>query len=186
LHGLWTGAGGVALRLTNHGVDARYTVTANGEFSFPDPLDEGTSYVATVESSPASHDCMISSSASGIADPMGATSIEVACAGPAVSVTLSVAGRWSFDPTLDVQPVFPVSVLSDDVSVTIGSPDGAVISAQVAHEPVSLGSPSPPLPLVFGVTMIEVDLVAQGALAKSYQLVISRAAGVALEPTATM
>jgi hypothetical protein len=157
-------------------------VTSNGEFSFPDTLDEGTPYVATVESSPASHDCTIRSGASGIADPMGETSIDVACSGPAVSVTLSVGGRWTFDPTLDVQPAFAVSVLAEDVSVTIGSPDGALTSAQVAHEPVSLGSPSPPVALVFGVTMIDVDLVAHGGLSKRYQIAISRAAGVRIAP----
>ncbi|HEU4730176.1 MAG TPA: hypothetical protein VFT22_19900 [Kofleriaceae bacterium] len=177
LHGLWTGGGGVALRLTADGVDTSDTVTANGEFAFPRPLAEETPYTVAIAENPASHDCVIRWGGSGIAAP-ASEALDVACSGPAVSITLSVAGAWPFDPTLDVQPVFNVSVLAQDVAVTVGSPDGAVSSAEVAHEPVSLGVPSAPLPLAFGTTMIDVDLVATGGLSKRYQIALSRAAGV--------
>jgi uncharacterized membrane protein len=51
VHGMWTGADGVALRLAANGVDALYTVTANGPFTFPSTLDEDASYAVTVVSS---------------------------------------------------------------------------------------------------------------------------------------
>src|SRR5262245_50012729 len=86
VHGLWTGADAVALRLTADGVDTLYSVLANGTFSFPTTLAEGASYVVTVASNPVRHTCMVATGANGITPPDDVTSIDIACIGPVVSI----------------------------------------------------------------------------------------------------
>lgn len=176
VHGMWTGADGVALRLTADGVDTLYTVTANGPFMFPATLDEGMSYAVTVVSSPARHTCTIRADAAGIVGASGVSPVDVACAGPPVSVALSAPAPWTFDPTLQVQPTFNASVVLQDVTVTVSSPDGQITAVQVAGNNVSFGQPSAPQALALGANTIRVDLTAQGGLSTTYQLAIDRGA----------
>jgi len=97
VHGMWTGADGVALRLTANDVDTLYTVTSDGPFSFPAGLDEGVSYVATIAANPTRHTCSIASGANGVVGSTNVTSIDVACVGPMVSIVLSSPEAWTFD-----------------------------------------------------------------------------------------
>jgi uncharacterized membrane protein len=177
VHGMWTGADGVALRLTADGVDTLYTVTANGPFAFPSTLGEDVSYAVTVVSSPGRHTCAIQAGAAGVVGASGVGSIDVACTGPAVTVALSTPAPWTFDPTQQVQPTFNASVVLQDVTVTVGSPDGQITSVQVAGSNVSLGQASPPQVLALGANMVRVGLTAQGGLSTTYQLAIDRGAG---------
>ncbi|HEX3480889.1 MAG TPA: FG-GAP repeat protein, partial [Kofleriaceae bacterium] len=174
VHGMWTGADGVALRLTANGVDTLYTVTANEPFTFPSTLAEDVSYAVTVVSSPGRHTCAIQAGAAGVVGTSGVSSIDVACAGPPVSVALSAPAAWTFDPTQQVQLTFNASVVLQDVTVTVGSPDGQIMSVQVAGGNVSLGQPSPPQVLALGANMVRVDLTAQGGLSTTYQIAIDR------------
>lgn len=178
VHGLWTGADGVVLRLTTEGIDTLYTVTANGPFSFPTILAEGVSYVVGIEASPTKHTCVIASGANGIVGVMDIASIDVACTGPAVSIALSAPDPWIFDPTVDLQQTLNASVLLQNVTLTITNSDGLVISTQVAHMPAILGKPSAPQVLALGTTVIDIDMMAQGGLAKTYQVAINRGANV--------
>lgn len=176
VHGLWTGAEGVALRLSANGVDVLYTVTVNGPFVFPTTLDEGASYAVTVVSSPGRHTCATQAAAAGVVGASGINSIDVACSGPPVSVALSAPAPWTFDPTLQVQPTFNASVALQDVAVTVGSPDGQIMSVRVAGNSVALGQLSPPQALALGANTVPVDLTAQGGLSTTYQLAIDRGA----------
>lgn len=173
VHGMWTGADGVALRLTADGIDTLYSATANGAFSFPTTISEGASYVVSLASNPTMHLCTISRG-KGVAGPVNVSSIDVACTGPSVSIAASSPAPWIFDPTQDAQPTLAASLLLQDITLTISSPSGLVTSAQVAHIPVAIGSPSPPQKLGLGVTKIDVDITAQGGLSKTYELVVNR------------
>lgn len=177
VHGMWTGADGVALRLTADGVDTLYTVTANGPFMFPSRLDEDASYAVTVVSSPGRHTCAIQAGAAGVVGASGVASVDVACTGPAVTLVLSTPAPWTFDPSQQIQPTFSASIALQDVKVTVGSPDGQIMSIQVAGSNVSLGQASPPQALALGANMVPVGLTAQGGLSTTYQLVIDRGAG---------
>jgi hypothetical protein len=110
-------------------------------------------------------------------------SIDVACAGPPLTMALSAPAPWTFDPTQQVQSTFNASVILQDVSVTVGSPNGQIMSVQVAGSSVSLGQPSPPQALALGANMVRVDLTAQGGLSTTYQLAIDRGAGKAAQWT---
>jgi len=178
VHGMWSGVDGVALRLTADGVDTLYTVTANGSFTFPTTLVEGSSYVVAIAANPTKHTCSIAAGANGLVTATDVTSIEVACVGPAVSITLSAPEPWTFDPTADIQPVFNASLLLQEVALTIESPADLLTSAAVARVPVTLGTPSAPQALSLGRTAIDVDVTAQGGLTKTYQVVIDRGARI--------
>src|SRR4051812_45481037 len=104
VHGMWTGADGVALRLTADGVDTLYSVSSNGQFSFPTTLAEGTSYVVEIAANPARHTCMMKAGANGVVPAAGVTSVDVACIGPLVSLVVSFPAPWTFDASVDVQP----------------------------------------------------------------------------------
>lgn len=183
VHGLWRGADGVALRLTADGVDTLYTVTANGHFTFSSTLDEGVSYATTIVSNPTKHTCVINSSANGVVGPNGVASLDVACAGPGVSIDLSAPIQWSFDPTLDVQPTLDASLLLQDVAVTVRDTSDLLISAAVSGSAVSLGQPSPAQALVLGMNVMDVDVAAQGGLSMTYHVVIDRGASVIAQAT---
>jgi hypothetical protein len=174
VHGMWTGADGVALRLMADGVDTLYSVPTNGLFSFPQTLVEGASYVVAVASNPTKHTCTIASGVNGVVPAEDVTSIDVACTGPAVSITPSAPEPWTFDPTHDIQPTLNASILLQEVTLTITNPDGLLTSAKVAGMPVSFGKPSESRSLPLGTITMDVDLTADGGLSKTYQLMISR------------
>jgi hypothetical protein len=174
VHGLWTGADAVALRLISNGSSTLHSVQQNGAFSFPVTLAAGDSYVVEIASSPTKHSCSIASGANGVASPRSASSIEVACRGPAISITFSAPDSWNFDPTHDTQAIFDASVLLQEIILTIDTLDGLLVSAMVGGTNVAVGTPSAPRLLPLGTTAIDVDLTAQGGLSKSYQIVIRR------------
>jgi hypothetical protein len=178
VHGLWTGADGVALRLSADGVDnTLLTVTANGDFTFPTALDEGSSYAIAITGNPSRHTCAIAAGANGVVGPEGASSLDVACSGPAVTVALSALAPWTFDPSRAVQPPLGASVALQDVAITVGSPDGLINSLAIAGAGLGLGVASPKQPLALGANTIAIDLAAQGGLSTTYQLVIERGGG---------
>lgn len=177
VHGMWTGAEGVALRLTADGVDTLYSVSSNGPFSFPTTLAEGASYVVDVAANPGRHTCAVTAGANGIVPAVGVTTIDVACVGPAVSIALSAPAPWKFDASVDVQPTLNTSLALQAVTLTISNSDGLVSTARVTGSPVVLGLPSAPQPLSLGTNTISVDLAAQGGLSKTYQIPINRGAG---------
>jgi trimeric autotransporter adhesin len=174
VHGLWTGADGVALRLMASGVETLHTVTSNGSFSFPRKLAEDDSYIIAIASHPTRHTCEIIAGANGVVPASDATDVEVACRGPAVTITPSAPQPWTFDPTRDVQDSLDVSVLLQEVTFSVDNPDGFVTSARVAGLPVVPGRPSAPQLLPLGELAIDVALEAQGNLSKTYQIVIRR------------
>jgi trimeric autotransporter adhesin len=175
VHGLWTGADGVALRLTANGVDTIYTAPSNGPFSFPVTLVEDDSYVVAIASNPVMHTCQIAAGANGLVPAGGVSSIDVACTGPAVTIALSSPEPWTFDPTQDVQPTLDASVLLQEISVTVDGP-GLITSAKVAGAPVLLGRSSTPQLLPLGEVTFDVDLAAQGNLSKTYTFTVRRGA----------
>ncbi len=130
MHGMWTGADGVALRLTADGVDTLYSVSSNGPFSFPTTLAEGASYVVDVAANPGRHTCAVTAGANGIVPAAGVTTIEVACVGPAVSIALSAPASWKFDASVDVQPTLNTSLALQAVTLTISNSDGLVSTAR--------------------------------------------------------
>jgi hypothetical protein len=142
VHGLWTGADGVALRLMADGVDALYTVTSNGRFTFSSTLDEGVSYATAIVSNPTKHTCVINS-ANGVVGPNGVAcvaSLDVACTGPGVSIDLSAPIPWAFDPTLHIQPILDASLLLQDVTdvtVTVRDTSGFIRSVAVSGSAVN-------------------------------------------------
>jgi hypothetical protein len=174
VHGMWTGAEGVALRLSADRVDTLYSVAANGPFTFPATLVEGASYVVEIAANPARHKCTVNAGANGIVPSTGVPSIEVACTGPAVSINLSAPQPWIFDPTVDRQQTLNASMILQTVALTINNSDDQVHSAMVAGAPATIGVPSGPQMLALGLNTIDVELVAQGGLSKTYQIVIER------------
>lgn len=177
VHGMWTGADGVTLRLTADDVDLTYPVAANGPFMFPVKLHEGVSYIVVITASPRMHSCTITAGATGIAPADGAIFVDVACKGPDASIALSAPAPWTFDPTAEIQPVLEASVLLQDVTLTVTNSDGLVTSARIAGMPATLGTPSAPQPLPLGMSSIDVDLAAEGGLTIRYKVVIDRGGG---------
>lgn len=178
VHGLWTGADGVTLRLTADGVDVTHAVSENGTFSFPASVTEDASYIVVVVTSPVMHTCAITGGATGIVPAGGIASIDVACRGPAVFIELSAPEPWTFDPTRDVQSTLEASVMLQDVTLTVDSADGVVMAAQVAGQPVVLGKPSTPQRLSLGVTPIDVDVLARNGFTMRYRIAIERGKGI--------
>jgi trimeric autotransporter adhesin len=174
VHGLWTGADGVALRLTADGVDTLYSAASDGAFAFPTTLSVGTSYIVSIAADPTMHSCTLAAGARGTVGSADVTSIHVACVGPIVSIALSAPQPWVFDPTLTMQPTLRGSVLLHEVAVTVHNPSGDLVSAQVAEAPVVLGQPSSSQILNLGTTTIAVDVVAQGGLSKTYEILVER------------
>jgi trimeric autotransporter adhesin len=174
LHGMWTGTDGVTLRLTADGVDLTYLVKENGSFTFPITLTEGASYIVVIIANPHMHTCEVIAGATGITPATGAISVDVACTGPAVSIALSAAQPWTFDPTWEVQPALEASVLLQDVRLTVDNPDGLIASARIAGVPAAFGQPSASHQLPLGSSSIDVDLVAMGGLTMMYRIVLER------------
>lgn len=174
VHGLWAGADGLTLRLTADGVDLTQTIAVNGSFTFPTRVSEGASYIVIVVASPSFHTCAIASAATGIVPAEGITSIDIACRGPGVSIALSAPMPWTFDPTVDVQPVVQASLLLQEVALTVSNQDGLVTSLNIAGIPMTLGKASASQRLSLGMNFIDVAVLAQSGLAMTYRLAIER------------
>ena len=65
VRGLWTGSEGVTLELDADGASSTVTVSANGTFSFADPVAQGASYAVKVASNPMLHTCVVDAGAAG-------------------------------------------------------------------------------------------------------------------------
>jgi len=175
VHGLWTGADGVSLRLHANGTEAILTVPANGTFSFADLIAAGTAYTVTVMSPPVRHTCAIDAGASGVVEETDVTTISVACMGPQVAIELSGLWGWRFDATEDTQ-TFAGSIAAQEVAFTISG--DALTGARVAGGAATLGNATAPIALQLGRTTVPVTLAATGGLSKTYQLVFERGASV--------
>jgi hypothetical protein len=172
VRGLWDGTAGVALHLRAGGVDRVFTLTTNGSFEVPDAVRAGTAYTLTVDHAPAEHTCVIDINASGA---IGGDPIDVACQGPAVSITAKDHADWVFDPTQDTQ-TFLGSVIASDVVLTVAGP--TLASAQVGGAPATLAAPQPAIPLAYGATQIAVQVTAQSGLTKTYALTFYRGSDI--------
>jgi trimeric autotransporter adhesin len=175
VRGLWDGTDGVALRLQADGVDTILTTSINGDFHFDTRLVPGASYTATVATNPVRHACIVDGGGSGTANGADITSISVACTGPAVSITLSAATGWSFDPTEEAQTIVG-SVIMQDVALTVSS--SAVTSASLDGAAVRLGEQTPRIALPLGKKTMGISLAASGGLSRSFQLTFDRGASV--------
>lgn len=176
VHGLWDGTDGVVLQLGIDGVNTLLTVSKNGDFSFAQQLDSGSSYAVTVATDPANHSCMIDAGGSGTVADVDVMNVSVACTGPVMAIELS--GTWGsmFDPAQDTQ-MFSGSIMAQDVTFTISG--SSLASANVSGKPVALGKPTAPIALPLGSTTVLIALTA-GGLSKTYQLVFDRG-GAALD-----
>jgi hypothetical protein len=175
VHGLWDGADGVALRLMADGVDTLLTVSANGEFRFPPQFAPGASYTVTVVTNPVQHTCIVDGGGNGVVGDTDATSVSIACTGPAMTVAFSGPWSWTFDPTEETQ-TFSGSVVAQDVALTIGG--ATVTGATINGTPATLGQPTATMALPLGPTSVHVGVTASGGLSKIYELVFQRGTAV--------
>ncbi|HEU4727321.1 MAG TPA: FG-GAP repeat protein [Kofleriaceae bacterium] len=172
VHGLWDGADGVALHLMANGVDTLLTVSANGEFHFEPEFTSGVSYSVTVAANPVQHTCVVDHGGNGIVSDVDATSVSIACTGPAVTIAFSGLWGWEFDPTEEMQ-MFAGSVIAQDVALRISG--GGMISASVNDTAAKLDEPTAAIALPLGSTTVRVGLLATGGLSKTYELIFNRA-----------
>src|SRR6185503_17212482 len=100
-----------------------------------------------------------------------ASTVSVACTGPAVSIQLSGQWNWAFDPNMDTQ-TFPGSVAAQDVALTISG--ASLTGAEIGGVAVTLGKKTAPISLPLGSTSLSIALAASGRLSKTYQLVFDR------------
>ena len=169
--GLWTGAA-ITLRLQAGDVDETVTASAAEPFAFTHRLADGTSYLVSVVDDGPDHDCTVTNG-SGRIDGADVRDLAVACTNLVPhGVAISTPVPFTFDPRVTRYPL-AVSILQQEVSVTV---TGATLtSAKVAGQPVTLGQPSPPVPLGPGMTTIDVDVV-KGPISQRYQLTFDRGA----------
>jgi FG-GAP repeat len=175
VRGLWNGSDGVTLRLQSTGIDALFTVTANGQFQFPDQLPEHTSYSISVTANPARHVCAVESGGNGVVGDTDVRNVAVTCTGPDVAISLSGPSDWTFNPLLEAQ-TFAASVVVQDVTLTI---TGVSLTAiKVDQLPLTSGQESAFILLPLGSITIPVEIVAFGTLSRTFQLTFER--GIAL------
>jgi hypothetical protein len=94
--GIWDGAE-LTVRLQAAGVgDQAVMLVANGAFSFPVELPEGTPFVAAVDSSPALHTCTVHNQRGRAFQ--GTPPVQITCVGPALQIELSDSDGFQFDP----------------------------------------------------------------------------------------
>lgn len=173
VRGMWTGAAGVALHLQSGAAGDDLTVAANGRFAFAKPLAPGAAYAVTLAQAPAEHTCTVEAGTGDLGD-RDVDSVGITCRGPDVSVDVSGASGWVFDPAMDTQS-FSGSVVAQDVSFAVHG--AALTEARIAGVATELGSASAAIPLALGATTVEIAVTA-GGLSKTYQLVFQR--GVAM------
>lgn len=175
VHGMWDGADGVVLTLTIGGATTTQTITANGAFAFSTEVADGASYVVAISAQPTAHTCEILAGANGVVADGHAT-VDVACTGPTVAITLPELKSFAFDPTLETQATFPVSVLTQQVAVKVADDSHVITEVSIGGAELALGATSEPQALPLGASTIEVAVQAAGGLHKTYQLAFDRGA----------
>ncbi|HVV84016.1 MAG TPA: FG-GAP repeat protein [Kofleriaceae bacterium] len=169
--GLWTG-GAVTLHLAAGDVTEDVAASAGQPFAFTSHVLDGESYLVTVADDGPDHDCVVANG-SGRVDGADVTDLDVECTNLIPhGIAISTPVDFTFDPRTTHYPL-AVSILQQEVSVTVSGP--TLTSAKVAGQAVTIGQPSPPVPLGQGMTTVPVD-VAKGALSQHYELVFDRGA----------
>lgn len=167
--GLWTG-GALTLHLAAGDVTEDIAADATAPFAFTRRVADGGSYLVTVADDGPDHECAVTNG-SGRVDGADVTDLAVLCTNQINhGFTISTPVPFTFDPRVTRYPL-AVSVLQQQVEVTVTG--AGLTSAKVAGQPVTLGQPSPPVPLGQGTTTVTVD-VAKGALSQRYELVFDR------------
>jgi hypothetical protein len=167
VRGMWTGADGVALRLTTDHVDTLLTATANGGFQFPAGVSTGDSYVVTIANQPFEHTCVVARGGNGVVGDADAM-LDVACTGPVSSIRIE-GNDFAFDATVDQQPAL-VSALATDASIVIDALPG--VTATLDGAPLSLSAPIP-RSFALGQTVLSLAFAA-GGLSRTYELDVDR------------
>jgi hypothetical protein len=176
--GLWTGAS-ITLHLESGEVSEDLAANAADPFTFVHRLEDGASYLVTVASSGPDHACTISNG-SGRVDGADIDDLAVSCTNNIPhGLAISTPVPFTFDPRTTRYPL-AVSIIQQEVSVTVTGP--SLTSAKVAGQDVTLGQPSPPVPLGQGMTTVAID-VAKGPISQRYELVFDRGAAPIVEAT---
>lgn len=176
--GLWTGAS-ITLHLESGEVSEDLAASAAAPFTFVNRLDDGASYLVTVASSGPDHECTIGNG-SGRVDGADIDDLAVSCTNLVPhGLAISTPVPFTFDPRTTRYPL-AVSIIQQEVSVTVTGP--SLTSAKVAGQDVTLGQPSPPVPLGQGMTTVAID-VAKGPISQRYELVFDRGASPIVEAT---
>jgi hypothetical protein len=170
LRGLWTGAQPALLRVEATGGQAFLDVPANGPFEIPGALDDTEIYTITAMP-PEGHTCAVVAGGTGVVAGADVRDVEVACAGPTVTVDLSLPIEFAFDASIATQTI-EVSQLAQSVAFVVG---GEIDGATVAGAEVVLGEASPHQALALGVTDVAVAVTA-GALSNTFTLTFDRGA----------
>jgi hypothetical protein len=133
--GMWDGAS-ITVRLQGDGVDdQRVTLDVNGAFTFPVELPAGTSFVATVDSSPVHHSCTVHNHLGRAWQ--GTPPVQITCAGPALQIELSNPDGFHFDPMTRSYDL-AYSFLTDEQRLRVVGADG--LDLQLDGSPLPLGS----------------------------------------------
>jgi hypothetical protein len=137
---------GLKVTLLNNGSDA-LTVSRNGEFTFPDMLDNGASYAVTVQTQPVGQSCSVADGSGTLdAESSSVDTVRVSCSFssslhgtvtgllPGVAVTLvngseqlavAADGPYSFAAVLADGTAYDVRVLTQPSGQTCIVQDGA-------------------------------------------------------------
>lgn len=135
LTGIWEGAS-ITVRLQGAGTDdQRVTLGANGVFTFPVELLEGSPFAADVESSPALHTCTLHNQRGRAWQ--GTPPVQIACVGPAVQIELSTPDGFRFDPATRSYEL-AYSFLTDAQQLRVTGADA--LHVQLDGSPVPLGA----------------------------------------------
>ncbi len=134
------GAPRAALSLRNAG-GAPLLVEANGAFTFPDPLAEGSAYSVTVASDPEGHRCLVNRGKGVITAAV--VDVDVACEPRAVALSVEVRGLARTGLVLQNLGANPLVVDADGTfrfpaPVLYGAPFSVTVRAQPPARPRQL------------------------------------------------
>jgi hypothetical protein len=168
--GLWTGAV-VTLRLTAGEVTEDVTVDGNAAFTFDHALAAGASYVVEVADDGPDHACAVTNGSGRIDGADVELAVECTNLIPH-GLAISTPVPFTFDPRV-TRYELPVSILQQGFEAVVS---GATLTgATVAGQAVTVGQPSPAVPLGQGTTTVPI-VVTKDALSQTYELVFDRGA----------
>jgi hypothetical protein len=169
LAGVWDG-GSLTVRLHADGNDDQVlALDANGTFTFPDELLEGTPFVASVDASPALHTCTVENQRGRAW--RGTPPVQITCAGPALQIELSNADGFRFDPTTRSYDL-AYSFLTREQLLRVAGDDRLDVQLDGSSVPVGAWSTFP-----LGDDPVTVHVhVGTGGVSLSFQLTFRRGA----------
>ena len=124
------------------------SISANGDFTFPTPVGEGSSYAVSVNTQPAGGTCTVTKG-SGVVGSAGVTGITVTCVANAFTAGGTISGLIGTvvlqNNGADSLSISTDGVFTFPIPVTQGKPYAVTVLTQPADQTCSVGKGSGPM-----------------------------------------